>query len=37
VRRVRVEDGQHIAELDDGQQARVGRRVFVAFKAAIRL
>jgi len=35
VRTVRAEDGQHIAELDDGQHARVSRRVFSAFKAAL--
>jgi DNA-binding LytR/AlgR family response regulator len=35
VRAVRAEDGQHVAELDDSQQARVSRRVFTAFKAAL--
>jgi DNA-binding LytR/AlgR family response regulator len=35
VRAVRAVDGQHIAELDDGQQARISRRVFTAFKAAL--
>jgi DNA-binding LytR/AlgR family response regulator len=37
VRAVRVEDGQHVAELDDGQAARVSRRVLAAFKAALRV
>jgi len=35
VRAVRAEDGQHLAELDDGQAARVSRRVLTAFKAAL--
>lgn len=35
VRTVRAADGQHIAELDDGQEARVSRRVFTAFRAAL--
>lgn len=35
VRAVRSEDGHHLAELDDGQVARVGRRVLTAFKAAL--
>lgn len=35
VRAVRAEDGHHLAELDDGQVARVGRRVLTAFKAAL--
>jgi DNA-binding LytR/AlgR family response regulator len=35
VRAVRTEHGHHLAELDDGQVARVGRRVFTAFKAAL--
>jgi DNA-binding LytR/AlgR family response regulator len=34
---VRVEDGQHVVELDDGQAARVSRRVLAAFKAALRV
>jgi DNA-binding LytR/AlgR family response regulator len=36
-RAVRVEDGQHVAELDDGQAARVSRRLLAAFKAALRV
>lgn len=35
VRAVRVEDGHHVAELDDGQVARVSRRELGAFKAAL--
>lgn len=35
VRLVRADDGQHVAELDDGQVARVSRRMFTAFKAAL--
>jgi len=35
VRTVRAGDGHHIAELDDGQEARVSRRVFTAFRAAL--
>jgi DNA-binding LytR/AlgR family response regulator len=35
VRTVRAEDGQHVAELDDGQAARISRRVLTAFKAAL--
>jgi DNA-binding LytR/AlgR family response regulator len=35
VRAVRVEDGHHLAELDDGQVARVSRRELTAFKAAL--
>lgn len=35
VRAVRSDDGRHLAELDDGQVARVGRRTLTAFKAAI--
>lgn len=32
---VRAEDGHHLAELDDGQVARVGRRVLTALKAVL--
>ncbi|MEO7731037.1 MAG: LytTR family DNA-binding domain-containing protein [Kofleriaceae bacterium] len=35
VRAVRAEAGQHLAELDDGQAARISRRVLTAFKAAL--
>jgi DNA-binding LytR/AlgR family response regulator len=35
VRAVRVEDGHHLAELEDGQVARVSRRELTAFKAAL--
>lgn len=35
VRAVRAEDGHHVAVLDDGQRARVGRRVLTALKAAL--
>jgi DNA-binding LytR/AlgR family response regulator len=35
VRAVRAEHGQHLAELDDGQAARISRRVLTAFKAAL--
>lgn len=35
VRAVRGEDGHHVAELDDGQQARISRRELTAFKAAL--
>jgi hypothetical protein len=35
VRAVRAEAGNHLAELDDGQVARISRRVFTAFKAAL--
>lgn len=35
VRTVRAADGQHIAELDDGQEARISRRVLTAFKTAL--
>ena len=35
VRAVRAGDGHHIAELDDGQEARVSRRVLTAFRAAL--
>lgn len=35
VRGVRSEDGGHLVELDDGQVARVGRRVLTALKAAL--
>jgi DNA-binding LytR/AlgR family response regulator len=35
VRELRSEDSQHLAELDDGQVARVSRRMFTAFKAAL--
>jgi DNA-binding LytR/AlgR family response regulator len=35
VRAVRSEDGHHLAELEDGQVARVGRRVLTALKAAL--
>lgn len=33
----RTLDGQHVAELDDGQQSRVSRRELTAFKAALGL
>lgn len=35
VRGVRSEDAGHLVELDDGQVARVGRRVLTALKAAL--
>lgn len=35
VRTVRADDGGHLVELDDGQVARVGRRVLTALKAAL--
>lgn len=35
VRALRSDDGQHVAELDDGQHARISRRVLTAFKAAL--
>lgn len=35
VRLLRSEDSQHVAELDDGQVARVSRRMVTAFKAAL--
>jgi DNA-binding LytR/AlgR family response regulator len=35
VRLLRSEDSQHVAELDDGQVARVSRRMYTTFKAAL--
>jgi DNA-binding LytR/AlgR family response regulator len=35
VRAVRSEDAHHLAELDDGQVARISRRMFTAFKTAL--
>ncbi len=35
VRLLRSDEGLHVAELDDGQVARVSRRMYTAFKAAL--
>jgi DNA-binding LytR/AlgR family response regulator len=37
VRAIRSQDGQHVVELDDGQESRVSRRELTTFKAALGL